>query len=166
MASLYLLPPQQLPASSLFTRRDSIPALITVVSMKSQSSFATQYLSSHWPFTKLDLHRVYNLICIREANGEWNAFTTSRGHYEYLVMPFELANSLPVFQSFINDLFSVMLNHWLIVYIDDNFIHSNSMEVHVAYMKTVLQCLIDNHLYAKAKKCEFHLTSFVLKESP
>lgn len=134
-----------------------------MVSTKSQSRFATHYLWSLWTcnnyvFTKLDLHRVYNLIRIREGD-EWKiAFTTSSGHYEYLVMPFGLANSLPVFQSFINNIFRDMINHWVIMYIDDILIHSNSMEERVAYMKTALQCLIDNHLCAKAEKYEFHLT--------
>ncbi len=70
-------------------------------------------------FTKLDLRSAYNLIRIREGD-EWKmAFSTTSGHYEYLVMPFGLVNSPSVFQAFINDVFRDMLNRWVIVYIDD-----------------------------------------------
>ncbi|KAL0158889.1 hypothetical protein M9458_046965 [Cirrhinus mrigala] len=70
-------------------------------------------------FTKLDLRAAYNLIRIREGD-EWKiALSTSTGHYEYCVMPFGLANSPSVFQSFINDVFRDMLDRCVIVYIDD-----------------------------------------------
>ncbi len=63
-------------------------------------------------FTKLDLRCAYNLIRIREGD-EWKtAFSTTTGHYEYLVMPFGLSNSPSVFQAFINNVFRDMLNQW------------------------------------------------------
>ncbi|KAJ1600231.1 hypothetical protein NDA14_004175 [Ustilago hordei] len=56
-------------------------------------------------YTKLDLRAAYNLIWIAKGD-EWKtAFGTQLGLYEYLVMPFGLANALAHFQSFINDIF-------------------------------------------------------------
>ncbi len=101
----------------------------------------------------------HNLIRIREGD-EWKtAFSTTTGHYEYLVMPFGLANSPSVFQSFINDVFRDMLNRWVIVYIDDILIYSTSLKDHVKQVRAVLRRLIDHQLYAKAEKCEFHQES-------
>ncbi len=86
-------------------------------------------------FTKLDLRCAYNLIRIREGD-EWKmAFSTTTGHYEYLVMPFGLSNSPSVFQAFINNVFRDMLNQWVIVYIDDILIYSETYEEHVRHVR-------------------------------
>ncbi len=110
-------------------------------------------------YTKLDLRNAYNLIRIWEGD-EWKmAFSTTSGHYEYLVMPFGLANSPWVFRSFINDIFCDMLDRWVIVYIDNILIYSNNLEEHIRHVRSVLKRLMQYQLYAKAEKCEFHQTS-------
>ncbi len=48
-------------------------------------------------YTKLDLRSAYNLIRIKEGDELKTAFLTTRGHYEYQVMPYGLANSPAVF---------------------------------------------------------------------
>lgn len=54
-------------------------------------------------FTKLDLHNTYHLVRIKDGD-EWkSAFNTPLGHFEYLVMPFDLTNAPVVFQALIND---------------------------------------------------------------
>ena len=54
-------------------------------------------------FTKLDLRSAYNLVRISD---EWKtAFSTTSGHYEYLVMPYGLMNAPSVFQSFVDEIF-------------------------------------------------------------
>ncbi|KAL0173541.1 hypothetical protein M9458_029509, partial [Cirrhinus mrigala] len=88
---------------------------------------ALEQLRSAKYFTKLDLRNAYNLIRIREGD-EWKtAFSTTTGHYEYRVMPFGLVNSPSVFQSFINDVFRDMLGRWVIIYMDDILIYSDSL---------------------------------------
>ncbi|KAL0150720.1 hypothetical protein M9458_053943, partial [Cirrhinus mrigala] len=120
---------------------------------------ALEQLRSARYFTKLDLHNAYNLIRIREGD-EWKtAFSTTTGHYEYRVMPFGLVNSPSVFQSFINDVFRDMLGRWVIIYMDDILVYSESLESHVSHVRKVLQRLISHHLFAKAEKCEFHQTA-------
>ncbi|KAL0150648.1 hypothetical protein M9458_054065, partial [Cirrhinus mrigala] len=119
---------------------------------------ALEQLRSAKYFTKLDLRSVYNLIRIKEGD-EWKtAFSTTTGHYEYLVMPFGLSNSPSIFQAFINEVFRDMLHRHVIVYIDDILIFSENLETHINHVRSVLQRLIANKLYAKLPKCEFHQT--------
>ncbi len=107
---------------------------------------ALEQLRSARYFTKLDLRSAYNLFRIREGD-EWKtAFSTTSGHYEYLVMPFGLSNSPSVFQAYINDVFRDMLNRGVIVYIDDILVYSDSIENHIQQVRAVLQRLIENQL--------------------
>ena len=47
----------------------------------------------------------------------------------------------------------------MFVYLDDISIFSPSKEEHVHHIQTVLQRRLENSLFGKAKKCEFHATS-------
>lgn len=114
---------------------------------------ALEQLRSAQYFTKLDLRSAYNLIHIRQGD-EWKTgFSTIDGHYEYLVMPFGLANSPSVFQAFVNEIFRDMLNKRVIVYIGDILVYSNSLSEHIQHVRAVLKRLIKNQLYAKSSKC-------------
>ncbi|UTT89453.1 hypothetical protein NDA17_006493 [Ustilago hordei] len=107
-------------------------------------------------YTKLDLRAAYNLIWIAKGD-EWKtAFGTQLGLYEYLVMPFGLANAPAHFQSFINDIFRDIIGVYVVVYLDDFLIFSDTEEVHVKHVTEVLTRLRSNRLFAKLSKCEFH----------
>ena len=86
---------------------------------------ATAIESMHACFiTTLDLRGAYNLVRVREGN-EWKtAFSTTSGHYEYLVMPFGLMNSPTVSQSFVDEIFRDLHGQGVVVYIDDILIYS------------------------------------------
>lgn len=47
------------------------------------------------------------------------AFRTRYGHFEYLVIPFELANAPASFQSYINRALARYLDYFVVVYMDD-----------------------------------------------
>ena len=67
-------------------------------------------------FTKLDLRSAYNLVRVREED-EWKtAFSTTSGHYEYLVMPYRLMNAPSVFQSFVDEIFRDLHGQGAVVY--------------------------------------------------
>ncbi|KAJ1144899.1 hypothetical protein NDU88_011193 [Pleurodeles waltl] len=69
-------------------------------------------------FTKLDLRGAYHLLRIKQGD-EWKtAFRTPFGHYEYRIMPFGLTNAPSVFQRFMESVFSDLLNHNVVIYLD------------------------------------------------
>lgn len=65
---------------------------------------------------------------IKEGN-EWKtAFKTNYGNFEYQVMPFQLTNAPPTFQSYINKILVEKLDVFMIVYLDDIFIYAENKE--------------------------------------
>lgn len=110
-------------------------------------------------FSKLDLRNAYHLIRIKEGD-EWKtAFNTPLGHFEYLVMPFGLTNAPAVFQALINDVLRDMLNRFVFVYLDDILIFSRDLDEHVQHVRLVLKRLLENRLFVKVEKCDFHVSS-------
>jgi hypothetical protein len=107
-------------------------------------------------FTKLDLKSGYNLIRIKEGD-EWKtAFRSRYGHYEYLVMPFGLANAPATFQNMMNEIFRDMIDMGVVIYLDDILIYSESEEEHIALVKQVLARLQEHKLAIAPEKCEWH----------
>ncbi|KAI3365894.1 hypothetical protein L3Q82_000868 [Scortum barcoo] len=84
--------------------------------------------------------------------------TPPLGHFEYQVMPFGLTNAPAVFQAMINDVLRDMLNRFIFVYLDDILIFSRSLPEHTQHVRQVLQRLLENQLFVKAEKCEFHVS--------
>uniref|UniRef100_A0A8C9ZTG8 Gypsy retrotransposon integrase-like protein 1 n=1 Tax=Sander lucioperca TaxID=283035 RepID=A0A8C9ZTG8_SANLU len=120
-------------------------------------SSAFELLQGATVFSKLDLRNAYHLVRIREGD-EWKtAFNTPSGHYEYLVMPFGLTNAPAVFQALVNDVLRDMLNVFVFVYLDDILIFSRNLDEHINHVRAVLQRLLNNDLFVKAEKCEFHV---------
>ncbi|KAG5723599.1 hypothetical protein E4T56_gene18161 [Termitomyces sp. T112] len=81
-------------------------------------------------YTKIDLRSGYNNVRIALGHKWKTAFCTHYGLFEYLIMPFGMTNSPATFQYFMNDIFHNMNNIFVIVYLDDILIYSNSLAEH------------------------------------
>src|SRR5437762_8606199 len=114
-------------------------------------------LSKAKVFTKLDLRNAYYRIRIREGD-EWKtAFRTRYGHFEYMVMPFGLANAPATFQAYINEVLGTYPDEFCVAYIDDILIYSKMLEEHIEHVRKVLKKLLEHSLYIKLEKCQFHV---------
>ena len=81
-------------------------------------------------YSKIDLHHAYHLVCITNSD-EWKtAFRTRYRSFEWSVMPFGLTNAPAVFQQFMNDIFSDLLDICVMIYLDDILIYLNNMSKH------------------------------------
>ena len=94
---------------------------------------------------------------VRENDVSKTAFRTRYGHYEFLVMSFGLTNAPAAFMDLMNRVFSLYLDKFVIVFIDDILVYSGSSEEHAEHLRTVLQILRERQLYAKFSKCRFWL---------
>ncbi|KAA3477884.1 ty3-gypsy retrotransposon protein [Gossypium australe] len=108
-------------------------------------------------FSKIDLRLGYYQLKVKDSDIPKTAFRMRYGHYEFLVMPFGSTNALAVFMDLMNPIFRPFLDMFVVVFIDDILIYSQDEHEHAEHLKTVLQMLQDNQLYAKFSKSEFWL---------
>ncbi len=113
------------------------------------------WLSSAKIFIKLNLKDVYHCICICVSN-EWKTvFCTHYGHFEYLIMSFELANAPATFQAYINQALAKHMNFICVVYLNDILIYSQSEEEHKCHVCKILEWLQHYKLFVNLRKCVF-----------
>ena len=109
-------------------------------------------------YSKIDLHTGYHQLRVREANISKTAFRTLYGHFEFIVMPFGLTNAPTAFMDLMHRVFQPYLDQFVVVFVNDILIYSQSEEEHEDHLRIVLQALKDHQLYVKFSKCEFWLT--------
>nr|GFD04911.1 putative reverse transcriptase domain-containing protein [Tanacetum cinerariifolium] len=70
-------------------------------------------------------------------------------------MPFGLTNAHAVFMDLMYWVCKPYLDKFVIIFIDDILIYSKDEKKHKAHLKTILELLKKEELYAKFSKCEF-----------
>jgi hypothetical protein len=109
-------------------------------------------------YTKLDIIAAFNRLRIAKGDEWLTAFRTRYGLFEYLVMPFGLANAPSTFQHYVNDVLRPYLDVFCTAYIDDILIFSDNLSEHRKHVELVLQALREAGLQLDIDKCEFHKT--------
>src|SRR5882724_4433410 len=71
-------------------------------------------------------------------------------------MPTGLTNTPAMFQAFMNHIFQDMTDIFIVIYLDDILILSDSLEEHWVHVRRVLERLREYYLHSKPEKCLFH----------
>ncbi|MBW0587233.1 hypothetical protein O181_126948 [Austropuccinia psidii MF-1] len=78
------------------------------------------------------------------------------GVFEYLRMAFGIKNAPSHYQRMMNTMFTEELSDgWLIIYIDDIIVFSDTWENHLKRLKRVLQKIVQINMKISLKKCHF-----------
>ncbi|GKF15622.1 putative reverse transcriptase domain-containing protein [Tanacetum coccineum] len=96
---------------------------------------------------------------VKEEDIPKTAFRTRYGHYEFRVMSFGLTNAPTVFMDLMNCVCKPYLDKFVIVFIDDILKYSHNEKEHEEHLKTILELLKEEELYAKFSKCEFWINT-------
>jgi hypothetical protein len=103
-------------------------------------------------FSKLDLRSSYHQVRIKDKDINKTSFQTRYGHYEFVVIPFGLTNTLTTFMCLMNNIFSQYLDKFVVVFIDDILVYSKMEEEHDEHLRIVLQTLRKHKLYTKIRQ--------------
>jgi hypothetical protein len=106
-------------------------------------------------FSKIDLRSGYHQMKIQEQDIPKTAFTTRYGLYEFVVVSFRLTNAPAYFMNLMNKVFMEELDMFVVVFIDDILIYSETAEEHEEHLRIALERLRQQKLYTKFSNCEF-----------
>ncbi|KAL6320406.1 hypothetical protein AAG906_007103 [Vitis piasezkii] len=90
------------------------------------------------------------------------------GYYQFLLMHFNLTNAPTTFCTLMNKIFHPYLDKFVVVYLDDIIIYSNTLKKHIEHLRKVFKILRQNELYEWDERCQQafeHLKKVVTEES-
>ncbi|MBW0537973.1 hypothetical protein O181_077688 [Austropuccinia psidii MF-1] len=104
--------------------------------------------------TKMDFIKGFHKNGVKQNSMKLHRIICHMGIYEYKRMPFGINNAPAHFQRMIDTIFQEeILEGWMVVYIDDIIIYSETWEDHVQYIDGVLRKCPPINMKISLKKC-------------
>ncbi|MBW0554583.1 hypothetical protein O181_094298 [Austropuccinia psidii MF-1] len=106
--------------------------------------------------TKMDCMKGFHQNGVKPSSMKLLRIICHMGIYEYTRMPFGIKNAPAHFQRMMDTIFQEeILEGWMVVYIDDIIIYSETWEDYVQYIDRVLSKCTSINLKIALKKCNF-----------
>ncbi|MBW0517906.1 hypothetical protein O181_057621 [Austropuccinia psidii MF-1] len=126
--------------------RYQIPRIHETLTQLSQAKF----------ITAMDALKGFHQNFSTENSKKLLRITVHCGIFEYLRMPFGIQNAPSNYQGMMNTIFPEELSKgWLIIYIDDIIIFSETWDSHLSKLERVLQKIVQVNMKFSLKKCHF-----------
>src|SRR6266498_2096795 len=106
-------------------------------------------------YTSIDLASGYWQVEVDKNSQDITAFITLWGLYQFNIMPFGLTNASATFQRLMNYVLYDYLNNFVVVYLDDILVCSDTFEEYINHLRNVFIKLREANLMIKLKKCKF-----------
>ena len=103
-------------------------------------------------FSTIDLRSGYHHIALGKSSRAKTAFVTPFGKYEFLMVPFGLAQAPAYFQLLMNKVLKGL--KFAMTYLDDIIFSENELQ-HLEHLETVFSQLREARLKMKCSKCDF-----------
>ena len=104
-------------------------------------------------FSTIDLRSGYHHIALGKSSRAKTAFVMPFGKYEFLMVPFGLAQAPAYFQLLMNKVHKGL--KFVMTYLDDIIIFSQDESQHLVHLEIVFSCLWEAGLKMKHSKCDF-----------
>jgi len=106
-------------------------------------------------FLKVDLWSGYHQIKMACQDTYKTEFHTHNDHYDFIIMPFGLTNTLVTFQSVMDEIFKSTSENSYWYFLMTFFKYSKYMAEHLEHLQWVFDLLGTHNLFVKESKCEF-----------
>jgi hypothetical protein len=114
-----------------------------------------QHIGGSKYFSNFDLMSGFWQIAIKPEHRHKTAFITTRGLYEFLVMPFGLCNAPSTFQRMMDIIIKPEWRAFVQTYIDDIILYSKTFDEHISHLSILHKAMKENKLTVKLPKCHF-----------
>ena len=105
--------------------------------------------------SSMDLYHGYHQVPMEPGHEHMTAFVTRYGAFEWRVLPLGLCNAPSTFQRLMHEVLGDALDKFVLVYLDDILVFSDSEAEHERHLCWVFERLRQHRLFVKREKCHF-----------